>query len=275
QLIVNRYESDPELRQQWDFKNKEKWESINPVTSEELDKMVRNGIEKYRAYDFEPKNYDTTKLVPLRELIIVPSETKYISTHSFWGNHSFAFYVPEGVKSLTLRITVGNRGNHPGDRCIVRDDATKVVFDSFIQPDGMPHEITIPVKEKTSYTMDVSDQKLTFSIEFPDWLPFVVVDNIVIADWQKTIYFFVPKNTKKLAMYCESVVPIKIYDGDGKEIQYEGTKIIIADVPKSQDGKVWAFSHHKLYTPSPIMLNVPKVFGFSRDTMMIPDECKK
>ncbi|HOK80834.1 MAG TPA: DUF4838 domain-containing protein [bacterium] len=275
QLIVNRYESDPDLRQQWDFKNKEKWESIKPVTSEELDKMVKNGIEKYRAYDFEPKEYDTGRLVPVKDVIDVNPESKYLSTNSFHGNHTFVFYVPEGVQNLTLRITVGKRENHPGDRCIVRDDAKRVVFDSFIQPDGMPHEITIPVKEKTSYTMDVSDQKLSFFIEFPDWLPFVVVNHIVIFDWQKKVYFFVPEKTKKVGMFSGSVIPIKIYDGDGKEVQYEGTKIIVADVADKQDGKLWSFSHHKLYTPSPIMLNVPKVFGFSRDTMMIPVECKK
>ncbi len=275
QLIINRYESNPELRQLWDFKNKEKWERIKPVTSEELDELVKIGLEKYKLYDFEPKQYDITRLVPVKDVITVTPDAKYISTNSFHGNHTFAFYVPEGVQNLTLRMTVGKRENHPGDRCVIKDDTKKVVFDAFIQPDGVPHDITVTVKQKTVYTMEVSDQKLSFFIEFPDWLPFVAVNHIVIFDWQRKIYFFVPEKTKKIAMYSGSVLPIKIYDGDGKEIPYEGTKIIIADVGEKQDGKVWAFSHHKLYTPSPVLLNVPEVFGFSKDTMMIPVECKK
>jgi len=98
------------------------------------------------------------------------------------------------------------------------------------------------------------------------------VDSFVISDWQKKVYFYVPRGTKKIAMFCESVVPIKIYDSDGKEIAYQGAKVIVADVPENQDGKIWALSHHKLYTPSPIMLNIPRIIGFSKDTMMIPVE---
>lgn len=167
-------------------------------------------------------------------------------------------------------MTIGKRENYPGDRVLITDPTGKILFNSFIPPDGETHDISFAAKTKDFYSMSVPDQKITFSIQFPDWLLFVAVDKFVISDWQKKVYFYVPRDTKKIAMFCESVVPVKIYDGDGKEIKYHGTKIIVADVPDGQDGKIWTFSHHKLYRPSPIMLNVPRIIGFSKDTMLIP-----
>lgn len=273
QLIVNRYEAfDTELRQEWDFKNKDKWTNIKPVSSEELNQMMKDGCEKYKPYDFEYKSFNTSNLVPFKQTIIPSSEQKFISTHSFWGTHNFKFFVPEKVEKITIKMRIGKRGNHPGDRVLITDPKGKVLVDKFIVPDGETHDILITTKTSGLYSMNVSDQRITFSIQFPDWLPFVAVDSFVISDWQKKVYFYVPRETKKIAMFCKSVVPIKIYDSDGKEIAYQGTKTIIADVPEGQDGKIWALSHHKLYTPSPIMLNIPRIIGFSKDTMMIPAE---
>ncbi|MCX7704860.1 MAG: DUF4838 domain-containing protein [bacterium] len=275
QLIVNRYERDEELRQEWDFKNKEKWESITPVSSEELDEMVKQGIEKYKPYDFEHKTFKTDNLVPVVRNIKPSAEPKLISTHQFWGTHNFKFFVPENIDEIILKMKIGKKENHPGDRVVVVDPEGKVLFNEFIAPDGDVHDIKIQTQKKGIYSMTVSDQKIAFSIMFPDWLPFVVTDYIVISDWQTKVYFYVPSGTKRLAMYCESVVPVKIFDGDGKEVKYQGTKVIVADVPAGQDGKIWTLSHHKLYTPSPAMFNVPNVFGFSKETMMIPAECQK
>lgn len=53
-------------------------------------------------------------------------------------------------------------------------------------------------------------------------------------------------------------------------MKYRGTKIIVVDVPEGQDGKIGALSHHKLYTPSPIMLNIRQIISFSKDTMLVP-----
>ncbi len=271
QLLVNRYESaDTDLRQEWDFKNNDRWESIKPVSSEELNQMMKDGSEKYKPYEFEYRSFNTGNLVPVSQLVTSSSEQKFISTHTFFGTHNFKFFVPGNVKQLTLKITTGRRENHPGDRVMIIDAAGKILFDDFIVPDGATHDVLIVPEVKGLYSMRVSDQKIGFSIQFPDWLPFAVVDYFVIPDWQKKVYFYVPQGTKKIAMFCESVVPVKIYDGDGKEIKYKGTKVIVADVPDGQDGRVWALSHHKFYTPSPIMLNIPRIIGFSKDTMLIP-----
>jgi len=276
QLIVNRYETaDAELRHQWDIKNKEKWGSIKPVSVEELDLIIKDGIDKYKPYDFEHRSFNLNNLVPPVKKINPSSEQKFITTHAFWGSHNFKFFVPEDVDDLTIKIKVGKRENYPGDRAIIRDPSGKVLFNQFIPSDGEVYPINIKTEKKGLYSMSVSDQKITFIIMFPEWLPFAVVDHIVISDWQRKLYFYVPSGTKKLAMYCESVVPVKIFDGDGKEIKYQGTKIIVADVPAGQDGKIWMLSHHKLYTPSPVMFNVPRVFSFSRETMLVPAECLK
>lgn len=274
QLIINRYESgDSELRQKWDFKNKETWDSIKPISVEELDEMIKDSTEKYRPYQFEYRTFNTEKLVPLKKDISPSSEQKYISTHPFWGTHRFRFYVPEGVDELTLKIKIGKKENYVGNRTIITDPARKIIFDQFIASDGETHDVKIQTEKKGLYSMTVSDQKITFSVMHPDWLPLVVVDSIVISDWQRKVYFYVPTGTKKLVMYCKSVVPVKIFDGDGKEVMYQGKEFIVVDVPSGQDNKIWALSHHKLYSPSPVMFTVPKVFGFSKNTMLIPEEC--
>lgn len=272
QLIVNRYEtSDPTLKNEWDLKNKERWESIKPVTESQLDEMIKEGIEKYKPYDFEYRTFKTDNLVPFVKAVATSSE-KFISTHSFTGSHRFKFFVPENVEQLSFKIAIGKKENHPGDRITITDPAGNVLFSQFVIPDGQTHDITFKTEKKGVYSMSVFDQKIGFSISFPEWLPFVVVDGIIIPDLNKKVYFYVPVGTKRLAMYCKSVVPVKIFDGDGKEVKYQGTSLIVADVPQGQDGKIWSLTHHKLYTRSPVMLNVPEVFGFSKETMMIPKE---
>ncbi len=272
QLIINRYEKDEELGKEWNAKNSEKWSSIKPVSAEKLDEMIKNSIEKYKPIEFEYKKFNTEKLVPYAKNIVPSSDQKFISTHTFWGTHSFRFYVPENVESVTLKIKVGKRENYPGNKVVIVDPSGKKVFEQIIPSDGEPKDISLQTEKKGVYSMTVSDQKITFSISFPDWLPFVVVDSIVLPDINKRIYFYVPKGTSRIALYCKSVTPIKIFDGDGKLREYQGSEILTIDVPSGQDGKVWSFSNHKLYTASPLMLNVPMVFGFSRETMMIPEQ---
>ncbi len=236
---------------------------------------MKQGMENYKPYEFEYRTFNIENLVPVVRDVRPSSEQKYISTHQFWGTHRFKFFIPENADEITLKITIGKKDGHPGNKVTINDPAGKMLFNEFIVPDGETHDIKIKTEKKGVYSMTVSDQKISFSIMYPDWLPFVVVDYIVISDWQKKVYFYVPTGTKRLAMYCASVVPVKIFDGDGKEINYQGTKIIVADVPVNQDGKIWTLSHHKLYTPSPVMFNVPVVFGFSKETMMIPAQCLK
>lgn len=153
--------------------------------------------------------------MPVKQSIVPSQEQKLISTHTFLGTHNFRFFISDNVEQLTLKMKIGKRENHPGNKVLITDPTVKILFNSFIASDGEVHDISFTTKSKGLYSMNVSDQKITFSIQFPDWLPFVV-DKFVIPDWQKKVYFYVPQDTKKIAMLCEGVVPVKIYDGDGK-----------------------------------------------------------
>jgi hypothetical protein len=92
-------------------------------------------------------------------------------------------------------------------------------------------------------------------------------------------YFYVPKGTRRVAFFDGPPLPanlrIRVSDSKGAPAAVEmaeDDRVYLVDVPPGQDGKVWAMEN---VIGNVIMLNVPQVFSFRRDSLMVPESAMK
>jgi len=275
QLVVNRYESrDIELAKEFDFKNVDFWKTLTPVTHDELNAVMDTCKQKYEPLNFESRQY-SDNLVPLKEGHGLPGAQKdsYVHLYYMWGQYNFVFMVPEDNPSLTFIMQVGKMpSSYPGDRFTIRDASKQKIFTLTIPADAQPHEIKVPFARPGRYYLEIYDQKASFNLDVPKGIPFVATDRIVLADVTARVYFYVPDGLKTFAMYTNSATPLKIFDSQGRQQQYQGNNLIVVQVPQGEDGKIWYLTGHKSYGASPIFLNIPKIYAWDADAMMIPKE---
>lgn len=270
QLISLRYEKgDKELFDEWPLKNAnaDVWKKLTTVDANEIAALVADGAQRYRPLQFEERKY-SKQLVPLTPP--GPRGTKYVESPTFTGGHRFQFWMEEGASQVEVEIRVSTRGK-TGDRVTVTDPRGATILKQTVPPDGQWHTVTIPNRSPGAYRMEVFDQKVFFDVKVPASLPFVIDGGFACPDLSSRVCFYVPKGLRRLALHAETVAPIKLFDGDNNEVTYEGRKLILADVPTGQDGRIWALSGFKSYTPLR-PLNFPAAFAFSHAGLMVPEE---
>ena len=251
----------------------ELWKDIPQHTDEEILALVADGSAKYHPLDFTRVKY-TGALQPLQAA--APDAETYVSTHTFASSANFAFAAPPGMNEVTLKIYVGKAAGR-SDHVVVTDPAGKTVFDGRVEAAGATTELAIPTATPGTYRLTVTDQKNGFSLQVPAGLPFVSTGPFTCPNLSTRAYFYVPKGLKQVAVYSPGVLPIKIFDPDGKLVKVErneaGNALFLIDVPAGQDGKAWSFSTFKSYAPLRL-LNAPNVFAYSPQGMMVPEDAK-
>ncbi|MHB0935694.1 MAG: DUF4838 domain-containing protein [Armatimonadota bacterium] len=251
----------------------EMWKDIPQHTDEEILALVADGSAKYHPLDFTRVKY-TGALQPL-QAAAWDAET-YVSTHTFASSANFAFAAPPGVTSVMLKIYVGKAAGR-SDHVVVTDPLGKRVFDQRVEAAGAWTDLVIPTTLPGNYRLEVTDQKNNFILQAPAGLPFVCTGPFTCPNLSTRAYFYVPKGLKQVAVYSPSVIPIKIFDPNGKPVKVErneaGNALFLIDVPAGQDGKAWSFTTFKSYS-SLRLLNAPNYFGYSPQTLMKPEDAK-
>lgn len=275
QLICNRFEkADEELSQDFPLNNAKAsvWAEMKPPAGEEIKTMIADGIAKYKPFGFEPVKY-SDKLVPLA----ATSDTDSGTTESFAmvGNHNFQFWMGKDTPQFEFSLKVAKRGEleQDGDMLTVTAPGGKTVIHRKIPNDGEWHSVMIPNSGEGRYLMHIFDQKIMFNLKIPSNLPFAVTGGFTCPTMSGKVYFHVPKGLRKFALYCPGAVPIKLFDGNGKPVDYTGDNIIVADVAEGQDGQIWSLGNYKSWEPLRA-LNFPSSFSLTRHGVMIPEEVK-
>ena len=276
QLICSRFEAaDKELNAEFPLKNlkSDVWTNLKAVSGEELDGFVADGIQTYKPFNFEGKEY-SKGLIPFAAP--TPFDGKLIESFAFVCNTDFQFWMSKDVSQIiiSVRVNRGGQMGQVGDQVTVTDPDNSVIIQQIIPKDGEWHTLTVPNHGEGRYLMNVFDQKISFNVRVPANLPFVVVDGFMCPTLSTHAYFYVPKGLKKLALYCPSVTRIKLLDSNGTCVPYEGDNVIAADVPAGQDGKIWSFSQYKSWSALR-PLNFPAAFSLTKQGLMIPAELKQ
>ena len=268
QLIALRFEKDKQLAADFDLAKRDApgWAQISLPASSELAALMSEGEAKYQPQNFDQRTFAKELAVRFKPA----TGTTFSPPMSTGGSCEFEFSVPEGMTSLSVKIQVSNKPKAMGDRITMIDPNGKTLLDQVLPPDGQLKEIALPVSGPGRHLLRIFDQKTLFTIQVPAGVP-LITRAFISPDLSKRMHFYVPKGLKTLAMHAPGAIPIKLFDADGKPVNYSGAKLITASVPPGQDGRVWSFSGYKAWTPVK-MMNAPQVFSFFPDTIMLPDD---
>ena len=268
QLILNRGSEYMDLREDWNVSDKKAagWKDLAPVSPAEVDTLMADGVRKYPVIPgVESRTFSST----LVAASVQPLNNDTVTTPRFSGTHNFEFFVPPGANGFPLGIQTGVHG--PADRITVVDRNGTEVFRKEVPISSELQTIQIDVPASGYYRMTVFDQKRMFSLRVPARLPFVVTGCFNAMVQSPTMYFFVPAGTKRVALNCESVTPVDVLDGSNRRLPVTGRRLLCIDVPPGQDGKTWSLRNIK--TSQVVRLvNVPSVWSFSPQGLMIPDD---
>ncbi len=126
----------------------------------------------------------------------------------------------------------------------------------------------MPIPRPGRYRLRITDQKTIFTIRLPAGVP-LVTRAFLSPDLSPRVYFYVPKGLRRMALYVPGVIPVTFTDSNGKEVPYSGDKLAVIDVPPGEDGKIWSLHGYKSWS-SIHMLNLPRVFALSPESLMVP-----
>ena len=256
------------------------WKDIQQLSDAEILRLVDAGIEKYQPLDIQLRSYSAT-LIPLSDPPAPPdtsvqTEQKEVTTGQFGYSAEFKFAPPAAATRVRIQLRVGSVSG-PGkyDRVRVTDPQGSVVFDARIDNTGEWRDLDIPTGARGTYTLSVGDQKNTFWLRVSAHVPFVCSSAYTCTDLSPRSYFFVPRGLTKIAMHSPGVIPIKLFDPDGKPVTVDrnehGKNVFLIDVAPGQDGRIWSFSRFKSWQPFRL-LNCPNLFAFSPTGLLVPQE---
>jgi hypothetical protein len=270
QLIASRYEKDAQLSADFDPKKPEApgWNRVSPLSDDALAALMQDGADKYQPLDIEARRFGQ-EVKPLRT--DVSPSTRFSPPITMATPATFEFEVKRGVSEVMFRFRGTSRETAPDTRLTAYDPKGERMFTHTLAKDGKQHELTIATPKPGRYRLEVFDQKAMYTVEFPPGVP-LVTRSFLSTALSPRVYFYVPRGLKRIAMYSPGVLPLKFEDGDGNSVDYEpaGPQIVL-DVPEGQDCRVWSLREFKAWSPIK-MLNVPQVFSFHPDTMMVPEE---
>jgi len=250
------------------------WKDIPQLSDDEVLALVADGTANYHALDFTPIEY-AGKLQPLQPA--GGEDGAYVTTHTSASSTSYVFTARPGVEQAALKILVQNRAAGRFDHVTVTDPAGNTVLDRQFAGNGEWTNLVIPTAIPGNYRLQVTDQKTFFALQVPANLPFACTGPFICPDLSSRAYFYVPRGLTKVAVYNPGVIPIKIFDTEGKRVTVErneaGNALFLIDVPTGQDGKVWSFAGFKGYSPLRL-LNAPNAFSYTPQAMMAPEDAR-
>lgn len=287
ELIKWRYEADaPRFDAQWPLYEKAPaWDNLKPVTTEEIEQYVADGVRTFKPAEFKLRDY-SENLVPLLKPTRPRADVTW--TPRMYGDVECRFWAADGVREIKMEFVSGYTptadSKAPNDVITVIGPDGKTVLNQTMESDGVWRTIAIPTPGQGLYRMTVFDQKAFFYMKVPVNLPFVIAGGFVSVDLAPRMYFLVPKGLDRLAIDAEGVIPFDLMDGSSipapgenpdvwadKTIKVNG--FIVKDVPPQLRGTLWSFRGFK--SDSRLRaINVPAYFALSPEGMLVPAEVR-
>jgi len=265
--------------------NNPPWESNEPITQEEINNYVINGINSYETddMDFEIVEYSENLVPALKYLDLPPVRTGSMGRGSR-GRNVFWTWLEEN-EPLTLQVTAGTI-SHYQDRGNVRFNlyspkealVEPVDTDESVPPDEQTYEISLVSPYSGLHTLEMDDGNDRTWIEWEEGHPMTLRSSLNDAfRFQRNfeLYFYVPKGTEVVGGYMDRHDHTTFYDADGNEIEgwknteeHEGYFNI--PVPEGQDGRLWKITCNRGAVLR--MMTVPPYFARNERELLLPIE---
>lgn len=270
---------EPSLYAPYKYSDKEApgWRAVHPISDDEVFRLIDEGAARYQPLNYEARLY-TGPLTVLQNPAALAGKAPVAPAPpimNFSSSTVFEMQVPAGMKSLALKVSPTKSVRL---RLNSADDAN--LSDQVVEakPGAAAEEwtaIDIPLPGPGRYTLEAQSAKTRFSIQAPAGVAFTL-RRFTNSQGQPAprLYFYVPKGLKTIAIHFSYGMLPRFYDNTGAEVAPQTKNvpgIVLADVPAGQDGKVWSLENVR--SPRPMtMLNVPQLFGFYADSLLIPQD---
>ena len=262
------------FNEKWPLKDKdaESWKNLKPMTDEEINQLVADGVQTFKLLEFEVRAW-SEKIVPLT----TPGKpnTQLVASPVFGSSQECLFWAANGIAQVEIQY---KRHDAPSkDRHValaITGPNGKTVLRMNLEGFGAWHPLAIPTPAEGLYQMHLSIPKNSvINLNVPSNLPFVIKGRFYSASLSQRIYFFVPEGLKRFVFYSNGVLPFTLFDPDGIKTKEKVNGFIAQDVPSGMDGRVWAFDGFKgNFNQYPGMINIPAMFALSPEGMMVPEE---
>jgi len=261
------------------------WKRVAPLTHAEVSTLIADGVKDYQLLDYAVKSFNG-KLVPVepvKALTVPQGDDKWGTRMPNRAGLDAVIEVPAGLKTLPLRVALYY------DLAIsLVDKNEKVVWSDKvkgIKEYKQSQEFNIPLPGAGRYTIQFRPQAgggfwfqtlkgLTLS------MPYFIAE---MGAPSPQLYFYVPRGLKTIAIWLPTgdfngQLPQLVKNPDGEQVpieSHDGGKLVLVKVPAGQDGKAWSVEAVRSPNEPIRMLNVPKYFAFSPETLMVPEDSLK
>lgn len=251
------------------------WKDPKPFSPDEIQAFVAAGIARHQLNDFTPVEF-SKNLVPATALALpmVPAGDAGL----FYRDKS-VFYTWAAKPSQALPVTVkgGVLYQNLGELKLelVPVGATENVVRATFPPDQKVHPFDLVPRSAGLHRVDVSDRSAGNAVTWAAGTPWTIPcgpGEITNLHSRWTMYFYVPKGTKAVAGYSESLG--ELHDADGKKVFTFGDRPDYFSVPVAggQDGRLWKFAS---CLGKRILLTVPPYLARDGRELLLPAEVVK
>lgn len=276
------------------------WKLTNPVTSQEIEAFLREGIANNPVVSFKTVSY-SRDLLPVKALNLPEAAAPGFSYTR--GEQNFYVWFADPQVPLQLEVTAG--------QIATRANTTLSLYplksgESFIQEeeneDGLPpvpgedvdvrqgvqpgavvamdvpndrhkHTVELKVNAPGLYRLRIYDRGKGAGLVWPAGWPVTVeasakVQTLLRGTRSNAMFFYVPKGTKVIGGYAQGR-PVLV-DGSGKAVQQLSLEAdyFSVPVPPGQDGKLWRVDR----VTKLLLMTVPPFLARSAGELLLPRE---
>jgi len=254
-----------------------------PFTAAEVEKILADGQKSNPVPSFKPVQF-SRKLVPATALNL-PSQPRLPIDSLSVEWRTLRAYVPEGHKSVVLRLKAGGDPKDPsiGTRLEFRrvaeegsdTSSSQNVYRTRAVADGKWHTIELPAPTPGLYVLDISSNRVGNEIDWDrdqlltDWCEAETFPKPTLA---YSRYFYVPKGTREVAGFAGRSSGGEVVDATGRVVhRFDGgrARMFTIPVPEGQDGKVWLLRNSVF---AKLFMTVPPSLARSAEELLLPEE---
>ncbi|MEO6908604.1 MAG: hypothetical protein ABI210_12015 [Abditibacteriaceae bacterium] len=200
------------------------------------------------------------------------------------GGTALEFKAAAGLKTVTFRVS----SKFPV-RVQLLDAAKKVLFDGEnkriepqtpLDPPPSWEDFVLPIPKAGLYTISLRQPKNALSRfqALPPTIPSVMLAFRAAKPLPSPrLYFYVPKGQKTVVMLYNDSLPWTplLVDTAGDTVKvtvHDNERVFYSTVPAGQDGKIWSVANIVSPNFTAQFLNVPQVFSFYHETLLVPSD---
>lgn len=262
-----------ELHAEWSPKDTETpgWQNWKPWEQGALKQVLAEGLKKYPVL-YQPAYFDISELKPMTGNPAGETETAWVEAGLRFGASTMAVFRGE-AGDPGMELKVADKGNLK-----VRVEVARAE-----KPTEVISRLEIGAGDWTGIPLPETPGVYQIKLQPMGTLPYLVrahasacltaLNMVECRSPKETLTFYVPPGQKVIAFHAPNVGKgqMEFFDGDGEKVESNPGVLKVIPVPEGQDGKVWALKGYAGNRSQQLtFLNGPRVYGFSRDGMLVP-----